>query len=265
MKKLLLLLLLPIICNAQYTPTRHNLIHQQGFENVATAHLDTPFNHLEQVNTGVNLTISTDYANTGTHSCKVIVNKADGEAFSGYRVECVYATDSTNIIEQWIGAAYLIPTATGSDLEPDILWQSHDYPNAGVSSTRSPSIALILLKDSLYVQALSDPSATATSGSIYTASKCVAVIHNQWMKVVVHYKKTVDNTSYFEFWVNNVKIDRVFGAIGYNNTTPDYIKFGGYVFRWKITPNYSLYTTRIWYIDDFRVGNRFATYSDVAP
>lgn len=238
-----------------------NIIFQNNLEGSSPLSL---WNSLEQVNTGVNITVSSDFSYGGTYSQKHICNKADGEVNSGYRAEVDGSIESSNNVERWIGFSVYIPASYVTDLEAEVIFQYHDYQTGG--SGHSPPFSLAIGNGQFYIIILSSPVVNATTGIYAGYHPLGNYTAGQWYNFVFHIRFAYDNTGLVESWVNGQRpISPIIGPNNYNNTTGNYPKFGIYKYRWKESPDFSVVTSRTLYFDNFIIGNQNATYNDVAP
>lgn len=252
---------LPVNTVVRANRTSANLIFTNDMEGGSPL---TLWNTLDEVNVGVNITVSTDFSYGGTHSEKHICNLADGEVSSGYRAEVVGAQESTNNVERWVGFSVYIPAGYTNDVEPEVIFQYHDFETG--ASGHSPPFSVAITNDFFYLTILSSPTVNATTGIFSAFHNLGTWAAGNWYNFVFHIRFAYDNTGLIESWINGRRpISPILGPNNYNNPTGNYPKLGIYKYRWKESPDFSLVNTRTLYFDNFRIGNQNATYNDVAP
>ncbi|MEO8406775.1 MAG: heparin lyase I family protein, partial [Chitinophagaceae bacterium] len=101
-----------------------------------------------------------------------------------------------------------------------------------------------------------------TSGNIPT--DLGATTTGRWISIVIHVKWTTGTTGVLEVWRDGVKmVNKV--NVRTNSNGGSYMKLGINKWSWAPGGGSSSATQRIFYIDNFRMGNENATYNDVAP
>ncbi len=91
----------------------------------------------------------------------------------------------------------------------------------------------------------------------------LAKINNQeWVDVVMRIKWSDDSTGRIRIWFND---NLVYSYNGVTNYGPNNIRIGIDKWDWRLKWGISSTTERELYIDEFRIGNSFATYADVRP
>lgn len=92
------------------------------------------------------------------------------------------------------------------------------------------------------------------------------VVSNEWIDIVINVKWALGSTGALECWRNGVKlVDEE--DISTNSAGGSYLKLGINKWNWAppFDPEESEVEQRVFYIDEFRIGDENATYNDVAP
>ncbi|MDQ4140691.1 MAG: polysaccharide lyase, partial [Bacteroidota bacterium] len=166
--------------------------------------------------------------------------------------------------ERWYGASLYLPKNDwDSDLHADgwdIITQWHAREDKGEAS-RFPPIALVVSKGRLCVVVYWATREKNTNNSI-NGKKVFdlgQLEKGKWLDMVYHIKFSHKSDGILEVWKNGVKVIKYKGPNSYNDKSLPYFKAGIYKRKW-----YNI-TKRVVYVDEVRVGNKNATYKDVAP
>ncbi len=239
---------------------RHNLIFTSTFEE---ADPFAPWHNTQHCcsysftkNTGEVL------ARVGNYVGRVELFKTDPTVAASKRSEINENTSEPLNAERWVGVSYYFPSATYTyDLDPELIMQWHtDAP------TGSPPFSLNTWKGTMYVDQAIDPAGGATQDNKYFQQTTImnTLLYDQWIDVVVHYRQRTDSTGLVEVWVNGNKVYTKAGPCNFNYQ--NYFKIG--INKWTWMPGASWggnQTHRLFYIDELRLGNELATYTDVSP
>jgi hypothetical protein len=159
-------------------------------------------------------------------------------------------------MERWYGGSwYLVDWGTDDFGESILQW--HDIDGSG------PPLAIQIYDNHIYLTQLIN--GTRVENDLGT------VVSNEWIDFVIHVKWSASGTlasgsGQIECWRNGVKlVDK--NNLRTNSTGGSYIKLGMNKWNWAppFGPGDTQQSQRIFYIDEFRIGDASATYNDVAP
>jgi len=200
------------------------------------------------------ITQSSDHARAGSYSMKIDLRKSDPPVSSSYRAEIETAGsvgDSPTEGERWYGGSWFLPAPWTQDGFSESLLQWHDDDGT------TPPFAILCHDGHIWGRRNINGAATNYDLGLVTAYQ------GAWMDIVIHIYWTVGNTGFIQVWMNGVQKLNVSNLR--TNSNGQYMKIGMNKFIWYDNPNQSTVTQRIFYVDEFRVGNANATYADVAP
>lgn len=190
-------------------------------------------------------------ARNGSYSTRYELRKTDAMVGSGKRTEtCRYSKgEALGKIERWYGASYYLPSDYVTDAAPEILTQWHT--NIG-----SPPLALYTQNGQWRITRFGNKQ---TAMGNY--------VRNKWTDFVYHVIWSTGTDGLIEVWKDGTKMYTFTGKTMYAGTQAGaYMRTGIYKWPWNPTSRVVSSTTkRVVYIDDVRIGNQYATYSDVAP
>lgn len=153
--------------------------------------------------------------------------------------------------ERWYGVALGFPMNYLKDVSPEIVTQLHALDSS------PPPVAIWTLNDHIYF--------AYKGGSLQDYG---LIPKGTFVSFVFHVIWDTDGThgGLIEIWMNGVLRTQRFGA----NSPPGlasgpYMKVGPYCWKWSHAGYVSVINTRVLYVDDWRIGDALATYSDVAP
>lgn len=241
------------------TPTtmsigRSNLIEELTFEQsaVADAYLNGWINVQHSETHNVSQTSAT--ARNGSKALKIDL-RVDDEIVSSSRraeIEPPCRVDHETM-ERWYGGSWYLVDWDEDNFGESIL-QWHDMDGS------APPLAIQVYDDHLWLKG------KPHVGSPYGVYDLGAVVSNEWIDIVLHVKWAYGNTGMLQVWRNGVKLVDVDG-ISTNSLGGSYLKLGINKWNWAppFDPEESEVEQRVFYIDDFRIGNENASYADVAP
>lgn len=241
------------------TPTtlsvsRSNLIEELTFEqsSVSDAYLNGWSNVQHSETHNVNQ--SSTQARAGSKSMKIDLRVDDEIVSSSRRAEIEPPCQIDHeTMERWYGGSWFLVDWDEDNFGESIL-QWHDTDGS------APPLAIQVYDNHLYLKG--KPHA----GSPYGVYDLGTVVSNEWIDIVIHVKWAYGNTGALECWRNGVKlVDEE--DISTNSAGGSYLKLGINKWNWAppFDPEESEVEQRVFYIDEFRIGNENATYNDVAP
>ena len=215
------------------------------------------------------LTISKKYARKGNASARFELKKTDAINFNGYvrsEIKQKFKSDETG--EMWYGFSNLFPAEYFRDSIPEVIAQWHEIPDWHLGEDwRSPPVSLEIKNDRYYVKVMWASNAVNTNrtkdGEIFY--DLGPVDREKWNDWVFHIKFRYDDEGVLEVWKNQKKVLNRTGPNSYNDTKYPYFKLGIYKWAWADTISVSTGNSRVLYIDEVNVGNRYATLKDVSP
>ena len=207
-------------------------------------------------------TQSTEHVRAGSSSIRFEVRKTDPLVSNSRRTEIEENIGTPTEGERWYGGSWFLPATWTQDGFGESILQWHDEPSSG----STPPFAVCTWDGHLWGRVNILGNATNYDMGL------ISNYEGAWMDIVLHIKWTNGNTGFIEAWVNGTK---KMGSGTSNNsvnirtssTSGQYLKLGMNKFNWAspFDPNDSPVSTRIFYVDEFRIGNQNATYDDVAP
>jgi ribosomal protein L14 len=229
---------------------RQNLLLEATFE--GTNPFGSPLSLAgQQYCCSYSLTQSTAQARAGTSSMKIDLRKTDPIVSSSVRAEVEDNIGTPTESERWYGGSWFLSN-WGPDSFGESIFQFHDDDGTG------PPLALEDHDGHLYLRRL------INGGSTEHDLGLISDIQNTWADIVLHVKWTyATNSGLIQCWVNGVQKVNISNIR--TNSNGCYMKLGMNKWNWAPGGGSSNQTQRIFYIDEFRVGNANATYADVAP
>lgn len=213
---------------------------------------------------------------TGQFSVAFPLSRSDS---TSYRTELSMSNGSAPPIKNlqwgksyWMGFAIYLPNDWKPDYQAgDTLVQFHGVPDDG-EAYRSPPLRLKVNGDDMDIiykwdsrRIMATPEnrdGIVTEG--WEKIDLGAISTGRWMSFVLHFKATYNADGFMEIWKDGKKIySKTNVGFGYNDGTGMYIKAGNYKRPWAWGP--TDVSTRLHYMDDFRVGDGAASYAEVAP
>lgn len=178
------------------------------------------------------------------------LRSTDAIVSSSKRAEIQLAgTDAPETSERWYGLRYWLEKYD-KDAGAESILQWHDKDGT------TPPLSLQVSGGSL------DIVQSFTSGN--THNNLGATTIGKWISIVIHVKWTTGNTGLLEVWRDGTRVISK-ANIRTNSKGGSYMKIGINKWSWAPGGGSSTATQRVFYIDDFRMGNESATYKDVAP
>lgn len=239
-----------------------NLIYTETFENpdldnnpgLSDFYLEHAVDHSFQLENNI-----TRAGNAAGH---FEIRKEDPKIWGGNRTEMSEGQKSTTQSETWYGFSQFFPDSYISDSTGEVIGQWHVQADAGETTNRSPSNALLASNGRLKWMARWDADRIMTDGFsdglIYI--DLGEIPKNRWIDWVVHIKYSHTNTGILEVWMDGVKvINRQNMPNTYNDEKYPYMKFGVYKWEWGSS------SQRVIYYDEVRIGNSNSSYNDVVP
>ena len=177
--------------------------------------------------------------------------------------------------EYWIGYAMYVPSDI---LRPRVNIDLHGIPDKHLGETYRTSAFGIYGGDYRYkgqIQVRARSSAKPVNmpiGQKQTADrnylKPVAKLEKKWVEVVVHFKLTYRQDGFINVWIDGKKVltEKNIGT-AWNDVKGPYFKFGIHVLDWinRVRPKPGKEAYKLAYFDEIRIGDKNASYDDVAP
>lgn len=208
--------------------------------------------------------IDTDRARTGKSSLLVkLIRGVD--VLNGPRAEL--GMKPTTNDEYWYGFSHFMPTQYASDPATEIVNQWQALPDLSLGEEwRSPPLALEIKADRYKIAIRwSAAKITTAQNTGIDYIDIGPVEHNQWVDWVFHIKWGYNGGTLQVWNKGKLVLERLNKPIGYNDDVQPYFKTGIYKWEWSTANTVSTSKERSYYIDDIRVGDKLATYDDVAP
>jgi hypothetical protein len=181
---------------------------------------------------------------------KYDLRSTDAIVSSSKRSEMQLAgTDAAETSERWYGLRYWLEKYDADNGAESIL-QWHDGDNT------TPPLSIQVQSGRMRVMQ------SFTSGNIpYDLGPTTT---GKWIDIVIHVKWSNTTNGLLEVWRDGVKMVSKSNART-NSKGGSYMKIGINKWSWAPGGGSSTATQRIFYIDNFRMGNENAIYNDVAP
>jgi hypothetical protein len=250
-----------LLITTQTFAQRKNLILDQGFESGGAIRDMFPG---REIDGSGSLTVVDSPVRAGKKSCKVITK--------GVRTEVKYngagGSNIPNGKERWFGFSVYFPnefvTTTTSGGGVDIIFQIHERPDS-CENWRSPPFAVYGRDNKLEISVIPDPNACSKGNPGNVEGKgnkkliySTPFIRGRWVDMVLHVRWAHDEAGdgLTEAWIDGKKVVSYKGPNCYNDQKEMYWKMGLYHHDDMLHTHY---------MDELRIGNQNATYSDVAP
>lgn len=240
------------ICPPVVTPpvppvgTRANLILDNNFEDGKLTGF-TLVNGQYCCNYSLNVTKSPDGVG---NSVKFDLRSTDAIVSSSKRSEMqLSGADAPETSERWYGLSYWLDKYDADEGAESIL-QWHDQDGT------TPPLSIQVQSGRMRIMQ------SFTSGNIPT--DIGTTVTGKWINIVIHVKWSNSANGLLEVWKDGTKL---FSKVNVrtNSKGGSYMKIGINKWSWAPGGGSSTATQRIFYIDNFRIGNELAKYTDVAP
>jgi len=174
--------------------------------------------------------------------------------------------------EYWFGLSIYIPSSFVSEPHQEVLWQIHGDPDPGEDWRNAP-ISLRIDEEEWVLKIYADSKAmTPPDGTPGRYTRTMSHFEpfvdeiGSWTDFVIHLKLYYDNAhgAFVDVWRNDVLIFEDEGANCFNDIKNPYSALGLYFSTWN-SPDPTESDWRLYYIDEFRIGDASATYEDVVP
>lgn len=230
------------------TGTRNNLLLENTFDDGKLTGF-TLVNEQYCIPCGYALNVVTSPDGKGK-SVKYDLKSTDPIVSSSKRSEMqLSGADAPETSERWYGLKYWLEKYDADNGRESIL-QWHDQDGT------TPPLSLQVGSGTFTIMQ------SFTSGNIPT--DIGSTVTGKWISIVIHVKWTTGNTGLLEVWKDGNKVVNKVN-VRTNSKGGSYMKIGINKWSWAPGGGSSTATERIFYIDDFRMGNEKATYNDVAP
>ena len=234
---------------------------------------------------------NTPYVGTFEDNGAMVVSLDRATDTTSYRTEVVSdgwagTTGFTDSVSAEIGATtwyglsiyipsdFILDTVSGGYGTGEIITQWHGQPDVGAGENyRNPNVALAIVGNQYKLSIKADtkeitpPNGTAnryTRTFEFDFGDVTADSIGKWTNWVWRIKWGYDNTGELDLYKDGVIVHTETGLGNcYNDPQGPYMKFGLYKFPWKDNSSPTGVTSRLYYFDNFRVGNSNATLSDV--
>jgi hypothetical protein len=216
------------------------------------------------------LTNSTNYKRTGRKSLRVELRKSDADVSGNKRAEL---TDNSYPVppetnRRWWAFSNYLPSDFGKDQVHEIVAQWHDRPKTS-SVSLSPPLSLQIYKGDWIIELRYDSvDVNQDRGSniklkTFNLGPWQKDVWNDW---VFNYNYSYNNDGYLKIWKNGQLVLDYKGKNYYNGSYDPYFKVGLYRWvwgsGWPSSLEQSIYTTRTYYVDNVKVGNKDAILQD---
>lgn len=160
---------------------------------------------------------------------------------------------------RWYGLSLYLPSQNWqTDSEWDIITQFNSQKDAG-EVTLSPPISLVVVNGRMILKVNWATARLHTKADGEKKFDLGPVEKDKWLDFVYHINFSYKSDGILEVWKNGSKVVDYSGPNSYNDAVVPWFKSGIYKRKWSSATN------RVLYVDEVRVGNGNATYSDVAP
>ncbi len=216
------------------------------------------------------LTNSTNYKRTGKKSLRVELRKSDPNIASSKRTEL---TDNNYPIppetnRRWWAFSNYLPSDFALDNVHEIVAQWHDRPKTS-SVSLNPPLSLQIYKGNWIIELRYDSVDVNKDGGANVKLKTFNLgpwergVWNDW---VFNYNYSYNNDGYLKIWKNGKLVLDYKGKNYYNGSYDPFFKIGLYRWVWNTNwpKNYeqSSLSTRVYYVDNVRIGNKDAILED---
>jgi hypothetical protein len=157
--------------------------------------------------------------------------------------------DAPETSERWYGLRYLLEKYD-ADAGAESILQWHDKDGS------SPPLSIQVQNGRMNV------CQSFSSGNLHY--DIGPTVTGKWFSIVMHVKWTMGNTGLLEVWKDGIKLVNK-PNVRTNSSGGSYMKIGINKWSWAPGGGSSSVTERLFYIDDFRMGNERSSYNDVAP
>ncbi|HWK03610.1 MAG TPA: polysaccharide lyase [Puia sp.] len=246
--------------------SQSNILFQSNFESA------TAIKSLPGIDSCCSYSVqrSDSFARTGTYSMRMEVRKILPMPAIGYRAEMACQGEPVPNVERWYGFSIYLPMDYASDPADEILAQWHDTPDYDKGETvRSPPISLLTNRKQWHLNIIwaTNPVNTNATRSGDASINLGACTPGQWTDWVFHLKFSYQSDGLIQIWKNGAMIATRNGPNYYNDEKGPFFKTG--IYKWVWTPDWagelSVLTKRVIYIDNVKMGNQLAKFSDVDP
>lgn len=228
---------------------RVGIVAYAGFEGTAN-----PFDITDQACCSYSLTLSTLFAKFGNGSLKTDLRITDPLVSSSVRAEAVLDGSNSASSEAWFGWSIYVPSDWVVDNQyPEGIIQWHQQPN--VSGVEPIGIWI----DGANFEMVITKGLNVGNNYIVMAP----VKKGQWNTFVCHIKWDAGTNGFVQTWIDGVQYANYTGVTNYPNQGY-YIKMGIYKWFWQDRPA-AVVTERIYYYDEFRMGDQTSNYCSVLP
>ena len=207
------------------------------------------------------VSIVSDFARAGDYSLRSYL--AHGDVRSEVKQQYHVRADVGG--EHWYGWSIYIPSDFGADGRFDIVTQWHDYhnnqPQWSKTGQAPTNININNNEDRLQMDLKYQDAVQSATHAYFPLGDYVK---GAWNDLVMHVKWTHDPVEGFmKIWVNGVLRMDYNGPtyMDYGPGNGPYFKMGNY----KGDGNWGGTSPRVFYFDEFRMGDEYASYEEVAP
>lgn len=170
--------------------------------------------------------------------------------------------------EAWIGFSVLVPEDYQNDDSFEIIFQMHSFPDHHLGEEwRSPPLDIRIDEGEFIIHHQSDTKALTINNTPEEKFKhnLDALETGVWNDFTLHINYQLDDSGLIELYKNGQLTYSYTGAVGYNDRTGMFTKFGVYKPDWKYNPESSSTTERTLYFDAFRFAHGEASLADIDP
>lgn len=219
------------------------------------------------------MTRSTNFKRTGNSSLRVELRKWDPDVSSSKRAELTdnsYPMPPQTNIRWWSFSNYL-PNDWIQDDVREMFAQWHYKPTSGVALGASPPIGLYMNKGNWEITILYDSVDINIDRGANIKERTFVLgpwQKNVWTDWVFNINYSHRDDGYVKIWKNGQLIFDYKGKCWYNGSYDPQFKVG--LYKWAWSSNYhnrppSITTSRVYYLDNVKIGNKEAELSDFYP
>jgi hypothetical protein len=219
------------------------------------------------------MTRSTNFKRTGNSSLRVELRKWDPDVSGSKRAELTdnsYPMPPQTNIRWWSFSSYL-PNDWQQDDVREMFAQWHYKPTSGVAVGASPPIGLYMNKGNWEVTILYDSVDINIDRGANIKERTFVLgpwQKNVWNDWVFNINYSHRDDGYVRIWKNGQLVLDYRGKCWYNGSYDPQFKVG--LYKWAWSSNYhnrppSVTTSRVYYLDNVKIGNTEAEFSDFYP
>ncbi len=216
------------------------------------------------------MTTSTAYKRTGRQSLRVELRKTDPEIYSNKRAEL---SDNSYPIphetnRRWWGFSTYFPSNFSRDSVHEVLAQWH-YRATNVDLSASPPLSLQVYKGDWIVELRYDSvdiNVDRGANIKLVSFNLGPWVRDQWTDWIFQYNYSYNNDGSLKIWKNGQLVLDYQGKNYYRGSYDPFFKIGLYRWvwgsSWPSQLEQSVLTSRVYYLDNIRIGNQQSILQD---